>query len=285
MLHRTARWRANPEEKPMTTIHFLRSQPAAPERLICLHSSGASPRQWQPYREAFGTRFEVVTPELIGYGGAARWPKGNPVTLDDEARALAPLLQRGGVHLFGHSYGAAVALQLALRWPDCVRSLTLYEPVRFALLQSGAATAGSAEAITGVGRRIGMQVLSGNLQAAAAAFVDYWSGEGSWQQLGTRAQQALVERMTKVQAEFEALFADRVPAAAYTALTMPVQLLGGSRSPLPVRQALEQLESTLPDATRLRFDGLGHMGPLEDAPRIIAALQRRGPLAALRLAA
>jgi len=102
----------------MSQIHFLRARPAATERLICLHSSGASPRQWQPYRATLGSRFEMLAPELIGYAGTGRWPAGMPASLDDEARRLAPLLQRGRVHLFGHSYGAVVALQIALRWPD-----------------------------------------------------------------------------------------------------------------------------------------------------------------------
>jgi len=269
----------------MSAIHFLPSRPTGPERLICLHSSGASPRQWQAYRASLGARFEMLAPELIGYADAQRWPGGAPASLDDEARALAPLLQRGGVHLLGHSYGAAVALQVALRWHECVRSLTLYEPVRFALLHTDAATLSSAETITGVGRRIGLQVLSGNLEAAAADFADYWSGAGSWQRLGARTQQALAERMPKVQAEIEALFADRVPATAYATLSMPVQLLSGSRSPLPVRQIVGLLEHLLPDVEHTRFDGLGHMGPVEDAPRVAAALGRRGPLATLREAA
>lgn len=99
MLSHMARQRAATQESAVSQIHFLRARPAAAERLICLHGSGASPRQRQPYRPALGLRFEMLAPELISYAGTGRWPAGTPASLDDEARRLAPLLQRGRVHL------------------------------------------------------------------------------------------------------------------------------------------------------------------------------------------
>ncbi len=257
----------------MSTVHFLNPAPGAAQRMICLHSSAASPRQWDAYRQSLSARFELLSPELIGYAGNDRWPSGKPASLDDEARQLAPLLPRRGAHLLGHSYGAAVALQLALRWPDRVNSLTSYEPVRFALLTHDPATRVSAGWITGVGRRIGLLAMSGVLYGAAEMFVDYWSGEGSWQRLNARQQRALADRMPKVQAEFEAIFADRVPPAAYRELRMPVTLLGGSGSPLPARQVLDRLEQLLPNCRRVHLDGLGHMGPLQDPQRVLAEVE------------
>lgn len=252
------------------------------QRVLCLHCSGGAGRQWAPVAAALAPRLEVVTPDLLGYGSDRPWPAGVPASLDDEAAALAPQLAAAPVHLFGHSYGGAVALQIALRWPERVRSLTLYEPVRFALLFREDATADAGAAIVGVGRRIGHEVLSGALDAAAQRFVDYWSGEGAWQRLAPSRQQALARRMTKVQTEFEALFADPVPADAYRALRMPVQLLGGSRSPLPARQVLDVLAARLPHATRATLAGLGHMGPLEAPQRVLDVLA--APLAGQALA-
>jgi len=260
----------------MSNVLSMNPPPARHERVLCLHSSASTGRQWQPIAAALSAHHDVVAPDLLGYGDARRWLTGAPVSLDDEAQALAPLLQRGPVHLLGHSYGGAVALQIALRWPERVRSLTLYEPVRFALLFRRPATQAAAEAILGVGRRVGMEVLSGSLANAAGRFVDYWSGDGAWQRIPAHQRAKLAERMRKVQAEFEALFADRVPAAAYQALTMPVHLIGGSRSPLPARQVLDVLATLLPHATRTTLMGLGHMGPVDDAQRVLAAL---GPLA------
>ena len=198
----------------MSTVHSLPRTIDNRETLLCLHSSGTSGRQWKAYAALLAARFRVVAPNLLGYGTDVRWSVGTPASLDDEANALAALLPVGGAHLLGHSYGGSIALQLALRWPERVKSLTLYEPVRFALLFGHPASEAVGETIVGVGRRIGLDVLSGAHHAAAARFVDYWSGDGSWAALEPVRRDALARRMPKVQAEFEALFADRMPIAA-----------------------------------------------------------------------
>lgn len=267
----------------MTTIHSLaRRHPR--ETVLCLHSSGATGRQWDAYAAFIEPQVRLLQPDLLGYGGAQRWNPGAPTTLAAEAEYLAPLLG-GGVHLVGHSYGAAVALQMALRWPQQVLSLTLYEPVRFALLSADPATEASANAIVGVGRRIGFETLSGRLHAAAERFVDYWSGPGSWQALGEPRRRQVAERMPKIQAEFEALFADRVPALAYRRLAMPITLACGTRSPLPARQVWECLAAQWPQAVRARIDGAGHMGPLTHVPQFAALLPRSVRRASLDAAA
>jgi pimeloyl-ACP methyl ester carboxylesterase len=244
------------------------------ESVICLHSSGASGRQWDALAGPLSAQFEVVTPDLLGYGSRAAWPIGVPASLTDEAQALAPLLDArpGGVHLFGHSYGGAVALQIALRWPSRVKSLTLYEPVRFAVLFGDPETAEVGDDIVRMGRRIGMSVLSGRLHAAAALFVDYWSGDGTWDTMTPGRQDALAARMPKVHAEFESLFADRVPLAAYSRLDMPVHLMRGDRSPLPARMAAVRLGWQLPNAEVKTLHGLGHMGPVTHPAQVARAL-------------
>jgi pimeloyl-ACP methyl ester carboxylesterase len=246
---------------------------ATRERVVCLHCSASSGRQWDPIAALLRTRFEVVAPELLGYTAGAAWPSGAPVSLDAEARALAPLLDahRQSVHLVGHSYGAAVALQLALRWPSRVKSLTLYEPVRFALLFGTGDSADAADEIVRVGRRIGLSVLSGRHHAAAALFVGYWSGAGAWNALSPGRRDALAARMPKVQAEFEALFADRVPLAAYAALEMPLRLLRGDRSPPPVQRVADRL-AQLPQVELVTLPGLGHMAPVTEPAQLMQAL-------------
>jgi pimeloyl-ACP methyl ester carboxylesterase len=249
----------------------------AKDILICLHASGSSGRQWGPIAGTLSERFDVIAPDLLGCGGQRRWRVGEPVSLDDEARAIERLMPDRAVHLLGHSYGGAVALQIALRRPDRVLSLTLYEPVRFSLLLQQRATVAVGEAIVAVGREIGREVLAGALHAAAARFVDYWSGDGTWAALDERRRQGLAERMPKVRADFEALFADPVPVASYRALPMPVRLIGGSRSPLPARRVLDLLAPACPDATRVTLEGAGHMAPVETPRRLLDVLAIDAP--------
>ena len=251
--------------------------PAVPV-LIALHSSGAGGRQWDGWRRQLPCGATWHTPDLLGYAGEP-WPLGAMVSLQDEAEALAPLLRAAphGVHLVGHSYGGAVALELALRWPQHLRSLTLYEPMRPALLRDGQADDRRLFGeFVAMGREIGVEVLCGRSPRAAQRFVDYWAGTGAWAALAGPRQQAIVARMPKVRAEFGALFDDTAQLEQLRGLEVPVSLLCGTRSPAPALRIVERLLRTLPGVTLERFEGLGHLGPIEAPARVAArmALQR-----------
>ena len=105
--------------------------------VVLLHSSASSARQWQAAIEALRTRFEPHTVEFHGHGAQPAWCGDAPMRLAHEAALVESLLDRvGSAHLVGHSYGAAVALKVASRRPDQVRSVVAYEPVLFALLRT-----------------------------------------------------------------------------------------------------------------------------------------------------
>lgn len=258
----------------------------APPVVVALHRSGAGPRQWAPWRPWMDADAPWLTPGLIGYDPGAPWTEGERVTLDDEAQRIAQLAAAhpGGVHLVGHSYGGAVALRVALRWPQRVRSLALYEPVLFALLRDDGDGV-DWRGITGVGRRIGALARAGRLLDSAALFVDYWSGDGAWDALAPPRRQAVAARMPKVAAEFDALFDDEVGADAYRALRVPVRLAGGERSPRPARRVLQRLARLLPAVQTRLLSGLGHMGPLDSPGRVADALALVSPRTVTPLAA
>jgi pimeloyl-ACP methyl ester carboxylesterase len=261
----------------MSIVHYLppsRRSPATPELVLALHCSGSSGRQWDAYAKLLPRGMHLVAPELMGYERGESWPPGTPVSIEAEARRLGPLLfsAAGPVHLVGHSYGGAVALQMALRWPGRIRTLTLYEPVRFALLLAEPGLEAVGEAIVEVGRRICRHAACGRLDEAAALFVDYWSGAGAWKALSMTRQRGIAERMHKVRAEFEALFADPMPAWSYGALEMPMRLISGSRSPQPARAVVELLARRCPQAEVVRMDGVGHMGPISHAGAVASHL-------------
>ena len=254
----------------MTVVSFPRRR----ESVVLLHSSASSGRQWDAIAAGLSPASAVLAPALLGYDSRAAWPRERAVTLDDEAAALEPLLDAAAapVHVVGHSYGGAVALQLALRRPAAVASLTLYEPVRFALLFGAPGLAAAADEITRVGRRVVELTHAGDCHGAAAGFVDYWSGDGAWSALPRARQDAVATRMTKVAAEFAALFADAVPASAYAELAMPVRLLRGDASPLPARAVASRLNELLPCATLVTLRGGVHMQPVTDPASVVATL-------------
>jgi pimeloyl-ACP methyl ester carboxylesterase len=258
----------------MSTLHSVRPLQAAPETVLCVHASAAGGRSFDALLAPLRDRFALLAPERLGYAAAQHWPVGTPASLDAEAEHLEPLLaaRPQGVHLIGHSFGGAVALQMALRWPTHVKSLTLFEPARFALLFGAAETEEAGQQIVRLGRTVCMLVLSGQQYEAAACFVDYWSGEGTWQSLDRRRQEGVIRHMPKVRAEFEAAFSDRTPLAAYRRLTMPVRLIVGGDSPLPSRQIGQLLVASLPRAELRFLPGVGHMGPVTHPQQVAGHL-------------
>lgn len=77
---------------------------------------------------ALAERFRLISYHRRGYGGST--PAAEPVSLADGARdcqALISFLGLRHAHVVGHSYGASVALQLALDAPEVVHTLTLLE--------------------------------------------------------------------------------------------------------------------------------------------------------------
>jgi len=233
--------------------------------LFCVHGSAVAGKSWNALAAPLRDRVVVLAPDRLGQALGERWPADRSASFDAEAEHLAAALASapGPVHLFGHSYGGAVAMQMALRWPGRVARLTLYEPTRFALLFHAGKTMGeAAREILAIGHGTHERAAAGQEAAAAQVFVDYWSGPGTWDAMDAGRQQRLAVQTPKVGAEFLAAFADPLPLEAWRGLEMPVLLLGGETSPAPVRAINALLASVLPRCASVTLPGIGHMGPM-----------------------
>ncbi len=101
------------------------------EPVVFVHGSASDARTWHAQRDEFATRYRVVT-----YSRRYHWPN-EPITQGcdysmaeqlDDLQALVRSLGLVPVHLVGHSYGAFLALLLAMRASGLVRTLVLAEP-------------------------------------------------------------------------------------------------------------------------------------------------------------
>lgn len=259
----------------MSTLHVLEPSHPGRETLLCVHASATTGASLDKLVAPLRARFDVLQPARLGYGESDAFQVGASASLDAEADHLGALLERHpeGVHLFGHSFGGAVAMQLALRWPGRVKSLTLYEPGRFALLLRDAQSLAIGHEMAQLARTAETWMVWGRLHAAAELFVDYWSGAGTWTAMDDTRRDAVVRGMPKVRAEFEAAFADPLPLEVHAAaLTMPVRVIVGGRSPLPGRRVGELLAAALPQADLMVLDDVGHMGPVTHARQVFAQL-------------
>jgi pimeloyl-ACP methyl ester carboxylesterase len=238
---------------------------------LLVHSGGFTSRQWRKLAASLSTNHRVLTPDLLGY--VTPWPVGAPFHFREDVAMLRALLDEPA-HVIGHSYGGFLALQLALAHPELVRSISVYEPVAFGILDEKddeGALASLAE-IKGY-----VADVNGVDEAWLTSFVDWWSGQGTWQHLPIDTRQAFRNVGWKLSQEVSSLAADRTGRAGYSKIVAPTLLLGGERSPAAERRVLAKLARALPHATLQMFAGLGHMGPIthpaEINPAIVAHVE------------
>jgi pimeloyl-ACP methyl ester carboxylesterase len=105
-------------------IHYARAGAGLPA--IFLHAGVADHRMWEPQLRAFADDYDVITPDMRGFGKSelppAPWsPVGDVLGLIDELN-LKP------VHLIGCSIGGGVAIDFAIEHGERISKLVLVGP-------------------------------------------------------------------------------------------------------------------------------------------------------------
>ena len=237
--------------------------------VLLIHSGGFTSRQWRKLADRLAPRHRVLAPDLLGYGDGGPWPTGEPFHFRQDLDFLESLLDEPA-HLVGHSYGGFLALQLALRRPELVRSIAAYEPVAFGILDDVA----DADARAGLSlvRKTWEPDASGADEPWLRGFVDWWNGPGAWDRLNEETRAAFRAVGWKVFSEVISLVEDRTDRATYATIDVPTLILGGELSPLAERRVVENLGAALPHATSRFFPGVGHMGPISHASLVNDAI-------------
>jgi pimeloyl-ACP methyl ester carboxylesterase len=105
--------------------------------VVFVHGIPADHRVWDEQREVVSEHYRYLAIDQR-YFGASPWPDdGRNYSLATHVNDLAAFIEQlgsPGVHVVGASYGGAVALVLAAKRPELVRSLFLYEPASPALV-------------------------------------------------------------------------------------------------------------------------------------------------------
>jgi pimeloyl-ACP methyl ester carboxylesterase len=237
--------------------------------VVCLHSSGASSRQWLPLADVLGDTCHVIAPDLFGHAKAPAWTGAPQHVFAADVERVARVLAGGAAHLVGHSYGGAVALHVALRYPERVRSVTVYEPVLFRLLRDFAPRSREACEAADVGLGVHRDLAAGLADVAARRFVDFWSGSGTFAALPDMQRQSIAKRMPTIAAHFAALWCDDTRLKRYAGLRMPVAFMMGKHTKAATRRIVELLRSAIAHATYEPMSAMGHMGPVTH-PHIVA---------------
>ncbi len=102
--------------------------PDAPVRVLAIHGLTGHGQRWQRLAADHLPEISIAAPDLIGHGRST-WAA--PWTIDANVDALGALLEAsadGPAVVVGHSFGGAIALQLAAARPHLVAALVLLDP-------------------------------------------------------------------------------------------------------------------------------------------------------------
>jgi pimeloyl-ACP methyl ester carboxylesterase len=157
-----------------------------------------------------------------------------------------------------------VALRFAQCRSDRVASLSLYEPVVFRMLNDEDVELADTRRLA---ERVSRLVAAGRRYDAALAFVDFWSGDGSYASLPLPAQVSFAHRVGKLPLDFQAALCWPLGPEDLRAIVAPTLLLVGNRGPAVVQRIHTLLTRALPNRRVGAFDS-GHMGPITDAHRV-----------------
>lgn len=110
-----------------TGIAYDRAGPTGANPVVLVHAGIADRRMWEPQWSALTATRDAIRLDLRGYGESSTRPRGDLSPADDVATTLAEL-GVGRAHLIGASFGAGVAVEVALTEPSLVESLLLTAP-------------------------------------------------------------------------------------------------------------------------------------------------------------
>lgn len=246
-----------------TSPLYLRHLGQGPRRVLALHCTIAHGGAWRGLAAVMEQEVTLTAPDLLTHGRSPDWDKTGDYQ-DNNLDAVLPLLDQP-MDLIGHSFGATVALRLAALRPDLVRSLTMIEPVLFAVARADDPAV--MEQHSAVEAPFFEAVMSGDHALGARLFNRAWSTSDSprWADLPEPTRANMIRAIHVVPACANTLYNDTpglLQPGVLDRLKMPVLLLRGTQTHPPVAVINEGLARRLPNADSVVVEGAGHMLPI-----------------------
>ncbi|CAN7607808.1 alpha/beta hydrolase [Bosea sp. LjRoot90] len=249
--------------------------------LVLLPGAMQSSRNFTRLAELLADCFTLYLPDRRGRGLSG--PPGVDYGIDTEVDDLSAVLaQTGARDVFALSSGAIATLWTALRHPQAFDRIALYEPP---------VPVGSPSPLD-FAQRYEADLAAGDI---AAAMVSAMKGTGDQRDWFTNLPRPLLTMMMRMAlrgtGEEAAAIRELVPTVHYdillvaatagkvqrfSAIGLPVLLMGGDNSNPYLPMALDALQRELPQAERVELKGIGHIAADNvGKPKLVASELRR----------
>lgn len=250
-----------------------RSGPDEAPTVLLLHAGVADRRMWDPQYAALAADHDVVRVDLRGFGESTQRPDG---ALDHVADVRATLAALGveRTHVVGCSFGAGVAVELALTHPDVVASLALLTP-------GGSLIAAMTPQLQEFATAEDAALEAGDLDAAVQANVDHWvDGPGrdaDPERADVRAQVAVMQRRAfELTADWDDVDEAELDPPALERLeeiSLPTLVLSGGHDMDAITAAAEAVAAGHPGARHVHWADVAHLPSMERPDETTALLR------------
>jgi pimeloyl-ACP methyl ester carboxylesterase len=236
--------------------------------VVLLHGAMESAQSHMQLATALADAFTVYLPDRRGRGTSG--PYREPYSVQKDIEDVDALLTAtGALDVFGVSSGGIIMLHAALALPS-IRRAAIYEPPLFT----------NSAAPRSLLTRFDREMAQGKLAAALVAgmrgakmgppifnLMPRWLLELMTNKMLSReAQQGVSDYMSfgalapTLHYDFQLVVEMSESLERFRGLQTPVLLLGGSKSPAYLKEALTTLQEVLPSARRVELPGLDHGG-------------------------
>lgn len=200
--------------------------------IVFIHGANADYRSFVPQVEALAPSHRIVVPSLRHYYPEHWNGKGSDFSIEQHAADIAALITTlglGKVHLVGWSRGGAVAIEVAKRHPELVRSLVMEDGVIGMPLEDTPENSKAAELKAQNDKAIQDHLNAGDPTKASEVLVDGLTQPGGWQRLPQPRKQVVIDNIYTA-------FGDKIPPPLTSCdelkrFRFPVLLMTAEKSP------------------------------------------------------
>jgi len=238
--------------------------------ILLIHPAGATASTWGAATEELARIGRVIAYDRRGYARSDGEPARSMSTHTADAAAMLEELRAAPAVVVGTSAGAAIAVDLAVRRPDVVRSVVAHEfPWRYARhLPSVAQVAALA--------RIAWRVLRGRHAAAAETLLRsayaYRDGGSAWDAFPEEWRRIGRENARASLEDFRNSIGVRPSRIELATVEVPVVCSYGARSPDGMARLVRALASAIPGAKTCRIDGAGHAAAFDATANFVQVI-------------
>ena len=251
-------------------ISFLRGGEGEP--FVLLHGIPGSALSWEAVGERISERFEVIVPDMLGFGASDLPSDG--YYIEAQAKAFADFLTRQNIrelYLGGHDIGGPVAITLMREYPQLTIKGLLIAPTN--LLKSVKIPLFFKIAripfITGLINRvmIGNPIAHRLLYDKAVKHKESFSWESYKQHLTPSGKKYTRLMFQRTMVEFEVIYQ---PIEEYLpSITAPTLITWGRNDPVLQRSLGRRTNTIIEGSTLEMYEDTGHFLP-EERPDLLA---------------